>query len=99
MSRLAPEPSGTWETLARWDDAARPAVRLDGSQAASLAVGLLLWEALGRWLHFPFLPPVSQVLRAGWHLARPDDHCYQKHKKGQGKQCSSHEFLSFLNLV
>ena len=38
------------------------------AQLASLSVGLGLMEILGRWLHFPFLPPVSAVIIAAWQM-------------------------------
>jgi NitT/TauT family transport system permease protein len=37
-------------------------------QLLSLLVGMATLEILGRWLRFPFLPPVSAVLRASWEL-------------------------------
>jgi NitT/TauT family transport system permease protein len=34
----------------------------------AIALALVIWEFLGRALHFPFLPPFSRVLAAGWEL-------------------------------
>jgi NitT/TauT family transport system permease protein len=34
----------------------------------AVASALIIWEILGRWLRFPFLPAFTQVLRASWEL-------------------------------
>lgn len=34
----------------------------------ALVVGAVVWEVLGRFLRFPFLPPFSRVVRASWEM-------------------------------
>ncbi len=40
-----------------------------GPTFISLLIGLLVWEAVGQWARFRFLPPFSNVLRAAIELA------------------------------
>lgn len=46
----------------------RRVLRANGVEALSLIVGIMAWEGVGQALHFPFLPPLSNVLRAWWEL-------------------------------
>ncbi len=52
----------------RLGQAIRKPFKIGGPQLASLVVGMVSWEILGHALDFPFLPPLSGVLRSSWEL-------------------------------
>jgi NitT/TauT family transport system permease protein len=57
--------------LRPWQGASRRlAPRLDWLPLCSLVGGMLVWEALGRLLDFPFFPPFSRVVQASLAMIR-----------------------------